>query len=75
MHTIQNYYVAMQRMHCHHYGVKGQLSLEVVPNRRGRRARISLLHWRSVGAWPEEAIYEKLRRQDVVRRSQGALCE
>ena len=27
-----------------------------------------------VGAWPEEAIHEKLIGQDVARKSQGALC-
>ena len=37
------------------------------------RTDIEVIKWK--GAWSEEAIHVKFCGQDVVRRSQGALCK
>ena len=37
------------------------------------RTGIKVIKWKE--AWPDEAIHVKFCRQDMVRSSQGALCE
>ena len=56
-------------------GVKGHVRVVQNTNVKVAPARISLLFWQFVEAWPEEAIHVKLCGQDVVRKSQGALSE
>ena len=53
----------------------GVIVLRCCTNELGWQARtaIEVIKWK--GAWPEEAIQVKFCGQDVIRRSQGALCE